>query len=713
MRARALIGLTAIAVVLLATWAPAGAQPLRQPDEASFIVVLAPGADVPADSARLAGEHGGQAAQLFEAVLGGFQFTGPSSAAAGLARSPQVQAVVPDEPFALVDLASWGFWRIDADASFSDPDGPYRGANTRIAVIDSGIDTDHPDLAPNLDLANSYNCQSPGAPPEDDNGHGTHVSGTAAAAFENGYGSVGVAPEASIVALKAFDATGNAATSHILCALDRLATATTSSPMPTAINMSFADVGTDSVCDDADASDVLHEAICDVVDAGQAATPAVPVVPVAAAGNMDVNAASTIPAAYHDVITVSALADFDGLRGGAEGCVYVELLFNYECDDTIASFSNWGTAVDLMAPGVSIWSTVPGGHGLNSGTSMAAPHVTGLVAVVLGEHASLDTDGVRSLLLATGECPDGSEAGADESCSGQGAWRKTKNRSIFDGAGSTEADPDGVAEPVVNAGRAAARADELGDPPVPPPPPPADEPPTVTISSPVGGASASGTETISGTAGDDDAVTQVEVFVDEASIGTAELVGGDWSLEWDTTAVSDGSHTITAVATDSADQTTTSAEVSVTVENAVPPPPPDTTMHVGALVDAASIQGRKWTAEVGIRVVESDGRPVEGATVTVTFESPSTASLSGKGGVPGSGGGGGGGGGPDGTNGGTLSCVTDIDGWCSVSTKPSGDSVRFVVSGLVKDGWTHDAGADVDEDLSTAETDIVVTRPAG
>ncbi len=705
MRGRAVLIIATVVVVIVSAVVPAGAQP-PQGDDASYVVVLAPGADVPATAAQLANEHGGHVGQLYEAVLGGFQFTGSSSAAAGLARSPRVQTVVPDEQFALVDSAGWGFFRIDAEVSVNDPSGPYRGANTRVAVIDSGIDTDHPDLAPHLDLTNSYNCQNPGALPEDDNGHGTHVSGVAAAAF-NGNGLVGVAPDASIVSLKAFDANGYADTSDIICALNRLAVVTTSSPVPTALNMSFADVGGDSVCDDL-GTDVLHEAICDVVDAGATATPSVPVIPVAAAGNDDAEAANTVPAAFHDVITVSALADFDGKAGGLDGCVYVANLFNYECDDTIASFSNWGSVVDVMAPGVEIYSTVPGGYGTNTGTSMAAPHVTGVVALVLSEYATADFATVRSLLLATGECPDGSVAG-DAACDGQGAWKKTKNRTIFDGAGTLEADPDGIAEPLVNAGRAAARADLLGDPVGPPPPPPTDAPPTVDITSPSTGATVSGTVTISAIAGDDNGVTGVEVFVDDVSIGGAVLAGGTWSTTWDSTGAGNGLHTITAVATDSIGQTTTSAPVEVTVSNSTA----SASMHVSGLSGGTSTQGKKWTATAVIDVSDGDGVPLDGVTVVVSFESPTTASLAGRGGTPGGpGGGGGGGGGSGGTETGVLSCVTS-QGTCSVSTKPAGSSVRFIVDDLQKDGWTYVPGDNTaDPHPDTAATDIVVNQPA-
>lgn len=659
----------AAGMVVLASMVAVGPADAREAraGEATFIVVLEPGADVAAAAPRLAAEHGGRAQRLFEHALGGFQFVGNPNAAAGLSRADGVAAVVPDEQFELVDVASYGFFRIDAEQSVNDPDGPYRGANTRVAIIDSGVDTDHPDLVPNLDLANAYNCVTPGALPEDDNGHGTHVAGIAAAAFNpDGYGVVGVAPSASILPLKAFDAGGFGTTSWILCALDRLAQVVSASPMPTALNMSFADTGGDSDCDDGTVTDVLHEALCDVVTAGQGVGASV--VPVAAAGNEDVDAAGTIPAAFHDVITVSGLADHDAERGGLAGCVYVPTLFNYECDDTLASFSNFGTVVDLTAPAVDIYSTVPGGHDSLSGTSMAAPFVTGVVALVLGEHASLDMSGVRSLLVRTGECPDGSVAG-DESCVGQGSWLKTANRSFFDPT-STEPDPDGVAEPVVNAGRAAAEADLLGNPP--------DEPPTVTITSPVEGAVVSGPVAITGTTSDDAGLPSVEVFVDGVPIGQPALAAdGSWSQAWDSTQSADGPHTISAVATDTANQTSNAAR-SVTVDNV---PAPTNTMHIGELAGGAT-SGRKWTASAYMRVVDQVGG-VDGVTIVVNLDS----------------------------TGRRLSCVTGSDGRCSVSTRTTAASVRFTVTSVTKSGWTYDPAADADGDPATPATDIVVRKP--
>ena len=119
----------------------------------------------------------------------------------------------------------------------------------------------------------------------------------------------------------------------------------------------------------------MHKAICRLVGAG--------VTVIAAAGNNSFSASRLIPASYNEVITVSALADSDGIAGGAGGDSCYSW-GSYDTDDTFANFSNYGADVDLIAPGKCIWSTLPGNrYGYSSGTSMAAPHATGAAALWL------------------------------------------------------------------------------------------------------------------------------------------------------------------------------------------------------------------------------------------------------------------------------------------------------------------------------------------
>ena len=172
---------------------------------------------------------------------------------------------------------------------------------------------------------------------------------------------------------------------------------------------------------------------------------------VAGAGNSAVDAGSFVPAAYPEVISVSALADFDAARGGLAGCGLVPDLGWFDCDDTFAFFSNFGASVDVIAPGVSIFSTTKnGGYATQSGTSMATPHVSGVAALMVAANPGLTPAAARTFLQQSGECPNGNFAGADGSCAGDGTWAD---------------DPDGSPEPMVNALHAALAAG--GRPPAP------------------------------------------------------------------------------------------------------------------------------------------------------------------------------------------------------------------------------------------------------
>jgi subtilisin family serine protease len=119
---------------------------------------------------------------------------------------------------------------------------------------------------------------------------------------------------------------------------------------------------------------------------------------VVAAGNDGSDSATQIPAAYREVISVSAIVDTDGKAGGAGLPTF------YGADDNFALFSNFGKSVSVAAPGVNIYSTFKnGGYATLSGTSMAAPHVTGAAALYLFDHPAAGPAEVKAALTATGE----------------------------------------------------------------------------------------------------------------------------------------------------------------------------------------------------------------------------------------------------------------------------------------------------------------------
>jgi subtilisin len=238
---------------------------------------------------------------------------------------------------------TWNIDRVDAEISWA----ISTGDPVKVGVIDTGIDLKHPDLQANI--KGGYNAINSLKSPNDDNGHGTHVAGIIAA-LNNSIGVVGVGPNIDLYAIKVLNASGSGYLSDVIEGLDWAVT----NGMQV-VNMSL---GT--------SQDVqsFHEAILNAYNAG--------VVIVAAAGNS--GGAVFFPAAYPEVIAVSA---------------------TYQ-NNQIASFSSRGPEVDLAAPGVSIYSTYKGqSYATLSGTSMAAPHVTGAAALIIDtKKCDLNLDGI-------------------------------------------------------------------------------------------------------------------------------------------------------------------------------------------------------------------------------------------------------------------------------------------------------------------------------
>ncbi len=294
---------------------------------------------------------------------------------------PQTQARVTASPSQPAQKIPTGVSRINAPANQNKGDGIV------IAVIDTGIDLTHPDLKANI-LNSGKSCIR-NTTANDDNGHGTHVAGTIAA-IDNTIGVVGVAPKAKLIPVKVLDRNGSGTWSSVICGIDWVTSNAKVMGIKVA-NMSLGGAGTsDNNCGNTN-SDALHKAICRSRDAG--------VTYVVAAGNDGGNASNSVPASYDDaVITVSALADSNGLPGGTGSAT------SYGADDTFASFSNYGSVVDIGAPGVSILSTWKGGtYSTISGTSMATPHVTGATALYIKTHPNATWDVIRDALKSFGE----------------------------------------------------------------------------------------------------------------------------------------------------------------------------------------------------------------------------------------------------------------------------------------------------------------------
>ncbi|HEX6936365.1 MAG TPA: S8 family serine peptidase, partial [Actinomycetes bacterium] len=245
-----------------------------------------------------------------------------------------------------------------------------------VAVIDTGSGP-HADL----NIVGGKNC-STGKSYNDGNGHGTHVAGTIGAK-DNGDGVVGVAPGVPIYSVRVLNNAGSGTFSSIICGIDWV---TARASTIQVANMSLGGSGTEGTC----ANNALHKAICNSVGAG--------ITYAVAAGNESDDAANHVPAAFDEVITVSALADFNGQPGGGAAATC-----RSDVDDTFADFSNFGADVDIIAPGVCILSTWKGGgYNTISGTSMATPHVAGAAALYLSTHAASTPSQVKSGLQGAG-----------------------------------------------------------------------------------------------------------------------------------------------------------------------------------------------------------------------------------------------------------------------------------------------------------------------
>ena len=336
-----------------------------------YIVVLKSGVKTATAVSRAAARADVRAGRTFTRAISGFTAKLDAGQRRALLTDPNVVAVVPDEIIQLTaQTIPNGVRRVGARRStVADINGSDQRVDADVAIIDTGVGP-HPDL----NIAGGYNCSSSNRSAwADNNGHGTHVAGTVGA-LDNDYGVVGVAPGARVWGVKILNGDGYGYLSWYVCGLDWiLAQRDGSRPLFEAVNMSVAKSGADDADCGFSNSDILHQAICRLVAGG--------VTVVAAAANDGASASHRVPAAYNEVITVSALADMDGKPGGLGGkrCYSWG---SYDKDDTFANFSNYGHDVDLIAPGKCIWSTKPGPtYGYSSGTSMAAPGVTGAVAL--------------------------------------------------------------------------------------------------------------------------------------------------------------------------------------------------------------------------------------------------------------------------------------------------------------------------------------------
>jgi subtilisin family serine protease len=327
----------------------------------SYIVML----DEKADKADLAEEYGGTLKRNYNSAINGFSADGLSETEAErLAADPAVAKVVQNKKFHIDatqdNPPSWGLDRIDqtgteGDSAYTYPDAA--GGDVTAYVIDTGVRVTHNDFEGRA--TSGFDAVDNDDDADDGNGHGTHVAGTIAGA------SHGVAKEAKIVAVRVLDDAGSGTTEQVVAGIDWV---TANHEGPSVANMSLgggADPALDAAVQKAIASGVTFAV---------------------AAGNESSDAGGGSPSRVPEAITVASST----------------------VDDEQSPFSNFGSVVDVYAPGsdiTSTWNDSDDGTNTISGTSMATPHVVGAAAVYLGGHPDATPEEVATALTG-GATPD-------------------------------------------------------------------------------------------------------------------------------------------------------------------------------------------------------------------------------------------------------------------------------------------------------------------
>lgn len=359
-----------------------------------YIVVFKEGtADAPGLARRLVAQSGGNLRHTYSRALRGFSGRLPAQAVEALRRNPNVAYIEQDQEVRIVATqtnATWGLDRIDQrDRPLN---GTYvynrTGAGVNAYIIDTGIRTSHTDFGGRA--SNVFDAF--GGNGQDCNGHGTHVAGTV------GGTTWGVAKAVRLYGVRVLNCQGNGSVSGVIAGVDWV---TSNHQKPAVANMSLG----------GGISTALDNAVRNSIAAG--------VTYVIAAGNESVNACNVSPARVGEALTVGSTTS----------------------SDTRSSFSNYGSCLDLFAPGSSIrsaWHTSNTATATISGTSMAAPHVAGVAALYLEANPSASPAQVNAAIVNNSST--GKLSGI-----GSGSPNRLLYSGFIGGGGGTPSDPPGGA----------------------------------------------------------------------------------------------------------------------------------------------------------------------------------------------------------------------------------------------------------------------------
>ncbi|MFE2260398.1 S8 family peptidase [Streptomyces griseosporeus] len=366
-RRLALLGAAATAA-LFASALPAGAAPaapegrIQYEDAAnavtgSYIVTLKSARSASAEGRAVAARYGASIQRTYTKALNGYAISASETEAKRLAADPAVASVVQNRTFHIDGTQpsppSWGLDRIDQrnlplNSSYTYPDSAGQGVTAYI--IDTGVRITHSDFGGRASYG--YDAVDNDSTAQDGNGHGTHVAGTVAGS------SYGVAKKAKIVAVRVLNNSGSGTTAQVVAGIDWVAR---NHSGPSVANMSLG----------GSADSALDTAVRNAIASG--------VTFAVAAGNDSANASNYSPARVSEAITVGSTTS----------------------GDARSSFSNYGSVLDLFAPGSSItssWNSSDTATNTISGTSMATPHVTGAAAVWLADNPTATPAQVASAL---------------------------------------------------------------------------------------------------------------------------------------------------------------------------------------------------------------------------------------------------------------------------------------------------------------------------